>query len=181
MHSMKKANPRSGRFPAAVKAMPSRGAELVAAPPPLDFDMDHAVPALVARAGMRMGQAFSKQLKAFDLNLAEWRVCASLHHRPHQRLSELAQNTAAEPSTLSRTVDSLMQRKVLVRDRSGEDGRALALSLTAEGVALTERIIPLAHLYERVAVAGISKQQVEQLKEMLRRVYDNMALLDGDS
>jgi len=146
----------------------------------VEFNMDHAVPALVARAGMRMGQAFSKQLKAFDLNLTEWRVCASLHHRPHQRLSELAQNTAAEPSTLSRTLDSLMRRKILVRDRDGEDARALALSLTPDGVALTERIIPIAHLYERVAVAGIPKQQLDLLKGMLRKLYDNMALLDGD-
>ena len=148
---------------------------------PVDFDLDQAVPALIARAGMRMGQAFSKQLKAFELNLAEWRICASLHNTPHQRLSELARNTAAEPSTLSRTVDSLMQRKILVRDRAGEDARALALSLTPDGIALTERIIPLAHLYERVAVAGISRQQVESLKGMLRTLYDNMALLDGDA
>ncbi|NML42352.1 winged helix-turn-helix transcriptional regulator [Ramlibacter sp. G-1-2-2] len=167
--------------PSRTAAKAARSGSEEGSAPALDFDMDHAVPALVARAGMRMGQAFSKQLKAFDLNLTEWRVCASLHHRPHQRLSDLAQNTAAEPSTLSRTVDSLMQRKVLVRDRSGADARALALSLTPEGVALTERIIPLAHLYERVAVAGIPKQHVALLKDMLHRLYENMAMLDGDN
>jgi DNA-binding MarR family transcriptional regulator len=128
-----------------------------------------------------MGQSFSKELKAFELNLTEWRVCAALHHTPHQRLSELAQHTSTEPSTLSRTVDSMMQRKLLVRDRADEDARALALSLTPEGIALTERIIPLAQLYERVALAGIPKQQVDSLKEMLRKIYDNMALLDRDS
>lgn len=169
----------------SAKAVPGKTAAAAAVPeaglPPVEFDMDHAVPALVARAGMRMGQAFSKQLKAFDLNLSEWRVCASLHQRPHQRLSDLARSTAAEPSTLSRTVDSLMQRKILVRDRSGADARALALSLTPEGVALTERIIPLAHLYERVAIAGIPKQHVALLKDMLHRLYENMALLDGDN
>lgn len=151
-----------------------------AARPSVDLDMDLAVPYLVTRAGMRMGQAFSKQLKPFDLNLTEWRVCASLHHKPHQRLSELAQNTSAEPSTLSRLVDGMIQRNLVVRDRSGEDARAVALSLTPQGVELTQRIIPLANLYERVALAGIPKQQVDSLKDMLRRIYSNVAMLDGE-
>ena len=150
-----------------------------AAPAHADLELEDAVPYLVARAGMRMGQAFSKQLKTFDLNLTEWRVCAALNHKPHQRLSELALHTSAEPSTLSRIVEGMMRRKLLVRDRSGEDARALALSLTPAGAELTRRIVPLAQLYERVAVAGIPKQQVESLKQMLRQLYDNMAMLDA--
>ena len=154
----------------AVAQAPAPGEELV---------LEDAVPFLVARAGMRMGGAFSKQLKDFDLNLTEWRVCAALNHKPHQRLSELALQTSAEPSTLSRLVEGLMQRKLLVRDRSGEDARALALSLTPAGVELTRRIVPLAQLYERVALAGISKAQAESLKQMLRQLYDNMNILDA--
>jgi DNA-binding MarR family transcriptional regulator len=172
--------PRKPAAKSAVKTALKDAATLSAAAA-MDLDMDNAVPYLVARAGMRMGQAFSKQLKAFDLNLTEWRVLASLHHRPHQRLSALALNTSAEPSTLSRTVDSLLQRDLLVRDRSGEDGRAVALSLTARGGELAERIIPLAQLYERVALAGIPRQQVETLKDLLRKIYDNVALLDQET
>ena len=166
---------RSGASSAAVQAegeTPSSG---------VAHDLDDAVPYLVARAGVRMGQAFVKQIKPFDLNLNEWRVCAALRHKPHQRLSDLALNTAAEPSTLSRTVDGLMQRGLLVRDRDGEDARALALSLTDKGMDLAERVIPLAQLYERVALAGIPKQQVGLLKDMLRKLYDNMTLLDGEA
>jgi DNA-binding MarR family transcriptional regulator len=183
MNSMKKqpVQPaKAGRSPPAKRGSAHRAAAMERAAPAVDLDMDHAIPYLIARAGIRMGQSFSKELKAFDLNLTEWRVCAALHHTPHQRLSDLAEHTSTEPSTLSRTVDGMMQRKLLVRDRADEDARALALSLTPEGMALTERIIPLAQLYERVALAGIPKQQVDSLKDMLRKIYDNMALLEAD-
>jgi DNA-binding MarR family transcriptional regulator len=145
------------------------------------IDLDAAVPYLVARAGIRMGQAFSKQLKAFNLNLTEWRVCAALHHKAHQRLSDLALRTSVEITTLSRVVDGLVRRKLLMRERDGEDARALALSLTRAGVQLTQRVIPMAQLYERVALAGIPKNQVDVLKDMLRQLYDNMAMLDPES
>ena len=143
-----------------------------------DLDLEAALPYLLARAGMRMGQAFSKELRRFELSLTEWRVCAALHHMPHQRLSQLAAHTSAEPSTLSRLVDGMLQRGLLVRDRSDEDARALALSLTEAGHELTLRIIPLAQLFERVALAGLSSAQAEALRSMLRVVYDNLEVLD---
>ncbi len=145
-----------------------------------DHDLERAIPYLIARAGMRMGQSFSRELKQFDLTLTEWRVCVSLHHKSQQRLSELASHTSTEASTLSRTVEGLLQRGLLVRGRSDEDGRALALSLTGEGWSLTERIIPLAQLYERVALSGMKPGEAEQLRNLLLRLYDNMeALGDG--
>ena len=147
----------------------------------IDHDLERAIPYLLARAGMRMGQAFSKELKPFDLSLTEWRVCVALQHKAHQRLSELAAHTATEPSTLSRVVDGLLQRGLLVRDRSGEDARALALNLTDEGRDLTQRIIPLAQLYERVSLAGLTSAQTEALRDMLRSIYANLAVLDREA
>jgi len=147
----------------------------------VDHDLERAIPYLLARAGMRMGQAFSKELKPFELSLTEWRVCVALQHKAQQRLSELAAHTATEPSTLSRVVDGLLQRGLLVRERSGDDARALALNLTAEGRDLTQRIIPLAQLYERVSLAGLTSAQAEALRDMLRSIYDNLAVLDREA
>ncbi|MGJ3699374.1 MarR family winged helix-turn-helix transcriptional regulator [Variovorax sp. AFSI2.2] len=145
-----------------------------------DHDLERAIPYLLARAGMRMGQSFSKELKQFRLSLTEWRVCVALHHKAHQRLSDLALHTSTDPSTLSRVVDGLLQRGVLVRDRSDEDARALALSLTEAGRDLTLRIIPLAQVYERVSLSGLTAAQAESLRDMLRMVYDNLAVLDNE-
>jgi DNA-binding MarR family transcriptional regulator len=140
--------------------------------------LDRAIPYLVARAGERMGMAFSKELRPFKLTLNEWRACAALQGAPHQRLSDLGDRIAADPSTLSRVVDGLIKRGLVKRDRSTTDARALALSLTPEGVALTEKIIPLAQLYERIALAGISEEEAEMLRGLLARIYDNVTLID---
>ncbi|MBT2336357.1 MarR family transcriptional regulator [Variovorax paradoxus] len=145
-----------------------------------DHDLERAIPYLLARAGMRMGQSFNKELKQFKLSLTEWRVCVALHHKAHQRLSDLALHTSTDASTLSRVVDGLLQRGVLVRDRSDEDARALALSLTPAGRDLTLRIIPLAQVYERVSLSGLTVAQAESLRDMLRMVYDNLAVLDNE-
>lgn len=144
----------------------------------LDSNLQDSIPYLIARAGVRMGQSFTRELRKFDMTLTEWRVCSTLHHLPHQRLSDVALNTTTEPSTLSRVVDGLLRRGLLLRDRSDDDARALALSLTPEGVEITQRLIPIAQLYERVSLNGFTAEQAELLRQMLRRLYDNMSPLD---
>ncbi|MES2189640.1 MAG: MarR family transcriptional regulator [Pseudomonadota bacterium] len=151
-----------------------------AAGPVLDNDLQNSIPYLIARAGVRMGQSFTREMRKFNLTLTEWRVCSTLSHKPHQRLSEVALNTSTEPSTLSRVVDGLMQRGLLIRERSGDDARALALSLTPEGMDMTQRLIPIAQLYERVSLNGFSSAQADQLRDMLKQLYDNMAPLDHE-
>src|SRR5262245_58647374 len=52
--------------------------------------LERAMPYLLARAGERMGNTFSKELRPFKLTLNEWRTCVALHLEAHQRLSEIA-------------------------------------------------------------------------------------------
>ncbi len=144
----------------------------------LDNDLQNSIPYLIARAGVRMGQSFTQELRKFGMTLTEWRVCSTLHHLPHQRLSEVALNTSTESSTLSRVIDGLMRKGLLLRDRSDDDARALALSLTPKGVDVAQRLIPVAQLYERVSLNGFTTEQADQLRHMLRLLYDNMAPLD---
>ncbi|WP_133648708.1 MarR family winged helix-turn-helix transcriptional regulator [Paraburkholderia flava] len=139
----------------------------------VDHDLEKAVPYLVARTGSRMGGAFAKALKPYGLSLSEWRVCASLGHTPHQRLSELVVRACVDMSTLSRIVDRLIAQKLVSRERSDEDGRAIRLSLTAAGAKLAREIVPLAKHYEDVALGCFTKAEVDVLRKLLNRLYDN--------
>nr|WP_232072609.1 MarR family transcriptional regulator [Paraburkholderia pallida] len=141
-------------------------------------DLQRAVPYLVARAGSRMGNAFSKALKPYGLSLSEWRVCASLGNVPHQRLSELAPQACVDMSVLSRIVDRLTAQGLVSRERSCNDGRAVQLALTEKGAALTREIVPLAEHYEAVALNCFSAAEAELLREWLVRLYDNAEPLD---
>jgi DNA-binding MarR family transcriptional regulator len=175
---MKGEETSAARGPGAC-AMAGKRKQSAVASIPMDHDLERALQYLLARAGMRMDRAFRRELHPFGLSLAEWRVCAALRQKAHQRLAELATHTSTEPSTLSRTVEGLLQRGLLVRDRSGDDARALALSLTPDGDALAQRIIPLAQLFDRVALSGVTAAQVDLLRDVLRRVCGNMEALEG--
>lgn len=141
--------------------------------PPANLDLGNAIPYLLASAGARLGNAFSKRLKSHGLNLSEWRVCASLRLQPHQTLSELAQHTSSDLSAMSRVVNRLLDMELVHRRRNESDGRAVRIELSLAGHTLTQTLTPLAKQYEKIALAGFTAAEVNLLRDFLIRVHSN--------
>jgi DNA-binding MarR family transcriptional regulator len=132
------------------------------------------LPYLLNRAGLRVGLMFSRDIEPFDVTLPMWRVMIEAWHNGDHRLRELCERTSIDMSTLSRLLVAMQRKNLIVRRRSGLDGRALSLTLTPRGLALTEKIVPHALHYEDVAMVGMSEREVATLKDLLKRVYRNL-------
>jgi DNA-binding MarR family transcriptional regulator len=138
------------------------------------LNLQDFLPYLLNRAGLRIGVMFSRDIEEFGVSLPMWRVLIELWHNGDHRLGELAERTGIDPSTLSRLLVSMQRKGLIVRRRSGLDGRALSLTLTRRGMELTERIVPYALRYEDIAMRRLSTRDVARLKEFLNIVYDNL-------
>jgi DNA-binding MarR family transcriptional regulator len=138
------------------------------------LNLQDFLPYLLNRAGLRIGVMFSRDIEDFDVTLPMWRVLVELWHNGDHRLGELAEGTSIDLSTLSRLLVTMQRKGLIVRRRSGIDGRALSLTLTARGMELTERIVPHALHYEDIAMRRLSERDVLKLKELLKTVYDNL-------
>ncbi len=139
------------------------------------------LPYLLNRAGLRVGLMFSRDIERFGVTLPMWRVLVELWHNGEHRLGELSERTSIDMSTLSRLVVAMQRKNLVVRRRSGLDGRALSLTLTTRGLALTETIVPNAIRYEDVAMQGMSAREVTVLKDLLKRVYINLEKIERKS
>jgi DNA-binding MarR family transcriptional regulator len=138
------------------------------------LNLQDFLPYLLNRAGLRVGLMFSRDIEPFDVTLPMWRVLIELWNKGDHRLGELSERTSIDMSTLSRLLVTMQRKNLIVRRRSGLDGRALSLTLTPRGLALTEKIVPYALRYEDVAMDGLSEREVGTLKDLLKRVYLNL-------
>jgi DNA-binding MarR family transcriptional regulator len=143
------------------------------------FDLSQFLPYLINRAGSRLAVNFGRGLKAHGIVVQEWRVLAALAAHGAQRLSDLAQLTSIDLSTLSRLVGRMVRAGLVERGRSGNgDKREVLVALSAKGARTTRTIIPMAQRYERVALRGLSADEARDLKRLLVRVYANLDRLD---
>lgn len=145
--------------------------------PDAPLRLDRYLPYLINRAGVSLAIRFSAALREADITLQDWRVLAALRERDGQRLTELAQRTSIEVSTLSRLVGALETAGLVSRGRDSGDGRAITIRLTAAGEDVTARLTPAAQQLETAAVAGLSDAEIAQLKNLLERVYGNLTAL----
>lgn len=139
------------------------------------YRLTNSFPFLLARAGVRMGELFSEELRGIGLTLPMYRVLAALWERDGQRLSELALMIGSEMSTLSRMIGELSKRDLVSRERKSGDERSIRLSLTVKGRKLVTSLIPRAQHYESLAVKGFSATEVEDLKKALQRILENLS------
>ena len=144
------------------------------------FTLADFVPYLLNRAGVRIGLVFAREIEPLGVSLPMWRVMAALWENDDQRLGDIAEHTSIDISTLSRLLVTLQRKQLIVRRRSGTDGRALSVSLTDKGRAITERIIPIASHYEDVAIRGINSTDLRRLKRLLMTLFSNIKTIEQE-
>lgn len=140
--------------------------------PPLK--LDDYLPYLINRAGAHLVARFGAVLRREGIGIQDWRVLACLRERDSQRLTELAEHTAIEVSTLSRVIGTMETAGLVSRTRDAVDARAVTIRLLPPGQALAAKLTPTAAGLESIALAGFSAAESAQLKILLRRAYANL-------
>jgi DNA-binding MarR family transcriptional regulator len=141
-----------------------------------ELDLENFLPYLINRVGAAMVVDFTTHaLAAEDLTIAMWRVLAALSNGGAQRQVDLSGMTSIEVSTLSRLVARLARRGLVTRERSANDNREVTVALSAQGLALVKRLVPIARALERKAIADLSAKELDAVKRHLRSMHDNLA------
>src|SRR5580658_3736109 len=135
------------------------------------LDLGDYLPYLVNRVGTIIADQFGAEaLAPHRLSIAMWRVMAVLAATGSQRQIDIVDLTSIEASTLSRLVTRLVRMGLVMRTRSANSNREVAVELSAKGAALVGRLIPIALAYEQAAIADLSREETLMLKRSLRRV-----------
>jgi DNA-binding MarR family transcriptional regulator len=121
--------------------------------------------------------------RRFGLTIPQWRVIAVLARSPGLSAAGVAERTAMDKVAVSRAVTGLVRARRVRRLLAPADRRRSVLTLTARGMQVYRRIIPLALAYERRLLAELSAAEQLQLDALLARLQKRSWLLGpaGDS
>src|SRR3990172_4716705 len=86
---------------------------------------DDAIPYLLRQVAERLGRSLAEALKPFEQTPSVYRVLIALTRCSPARITEIAELTLIEPSTLSRTVDRMESDGLITRASGSDDGRTV--------------------------------------------------------
>jgi DNA-binding MarR family transcriptional regulator len=93
------------------------------------------------RAEQALRRRLQPLLAEHDVTFEHWQVLAALQEEPGLRMSDLAEAAVLPPATLTRHVDRLVERALVVRRIDAEDRRIAVIALSRTGEALVARIL----------------------------------------
>jgi DNA-binding MarR family transcriptional regulator len=125
----------------------------------------------LVRASFTVMALLSQAAAAHDLSLTQLRALAILRDR-EPKMAELADYLGLDRSSVSGLIDRAARRGLVRRDSSSDDGRAVRVSLTAEGQVLAAVLTDEIGALIAPMTSRLSTTEQNRLSTLLARLLD---------
>ncbi|GAB7005505.1 hypothetical protein JCM18899A_29780 [Nocardioides sp. AN3] len=113
----------------------------------------------------KVRQRLQPLLEAADLSAEHWRIMALLHEQPGLGAGAIAKGAVLPSASVTRHVDKLVERGMVVRRIDAADKRRVVLALSPRGKEIADRLLAEERAVEDAIAAGLG---VERFKALAR-------------
>ena len=109
-----------------------------------------------------------------DLTKDQWLVLKKVNDEDSVSPLEIARLLGKEAASMTRILDILERKGLLIRSPNPADRRSSIISATPSGEQLFQQVLPLVQGIRDQAVSGFSSAEIQQLKNALQKISDNL-------
>ena len=143
-------------------------------------EMEKGQPAfLLAQLGAHAASQFAERLGVLDLTPPDAGILRLLRIAAGLSQQELAARLKIHPSRLVAILDNLEKRGFLERRANPDDRRLYSLYLAKNGEEVLDRIGKVAREHQDALLSVLSKEERDQLADLLLRIADQQGLVRG--
>ena len=121
----------------------------------------------------RLNRGFAKA--GYNVTSEQWRVLKCLWHQDGQRQQDLADVVHKDKTCITRTIDSMEKRDLVVRIPDRLDRRQKLIYLTDKGKRLQEELVRIARETALEAQHGIEPEHLDIFRKVLSKLHDNLS------
>jgi DNA-binding MarR family transcriptional regulator len=114
------------------------------------------------------------RLAGLEITIEQWSVLYHLWKQDALSQQELCNRTFRDKPSITRLIDNLEKQKLVKRMPSKEDRRINLVCLTETAKLLQDKTIELANQTMDEALVGVHKSEIEIVKQVFQKVYDNL-------
>ncbi|MDB5230882.1 MAG: transcriptional regulator, MarR family [Chitinophagaceae bacterium] len=109
-----------------------------------------------------------------DITIEQWSILYHLWKEDCLSQQQLCNRTFRDKPSITRLIDNLEKQKLVKRTAAKEDRRINLICLTDTAKGLQDKTIELANNTMNEALDGVSKEEIEMVKLVLQKVYNNL-------
>ena len=105
----------------------------------------------------------------------EWAILLVLWQKGPQSPGAVAEVTFKDRTTVTRLIDTMVRKKLVMRTEDAVDRRRSIVTLSPRGTALEAELVPIAQGLIGQALAGIPAKDIDTTIRTLRAMTENMS------
>lgn len=114
------------------------------------------------------------QVNGIEITIEQWRALFYLWKEDGINQQELAKRAKKEKSTITRQIDGLEKKGLLIRRSLNQDKRNKQIFLTQLGKDMEIAALDTARLITQKAETNIDKSELELFKKVMRKIITNL-------
>jgi DNA-binding MarR family transcriptional regulator len=134
------------------------------------FRLQESIGYLVKRTQLLMRERVEQRFSSHGYTFQQWLVLMHLRDGHARTIADLSRVLNHDSGAMTRLIDQLEERGLIERQRSAEDRRVVELNITPAGLRDLEAMIPIVVDLLNELLDGFTRDEVKQLKSMLRRI-----------
>lgn len=138
-----------------------------------NYVIEESIGYLIKQAQLALHRTIDSKMAALDLTAMQWGPLMLIAYGKANTAAELSRCGGVETSTMTRMLDRLEAKGLLIRKRSESDRRIIYLELSREGKALVSKVPDLLAESLNKHLAGFDAQELATVKSLLRRIIAN--------
>ncbi len=138
-----------------------------------DFAIDDSIGHLLKRVRSMLSTAVEREIADSDVTYDQWGVLLAIQTGRGDTAAGLARVMDCDTGSMTRMLDRLEAKDLIVRTRSTDDRRRVQLELTPNGKRLAERLVAAIVKVLNRHLQGFSIDELELFKGFLRRMLAN--------
>ena len=108
-----------------------------------------------------------------DMTIDQGMVLLFLNEHPEMSQKEIAELVFKDNASMTRMIDTMVQKKYLDRSINPEDRRRHKIEITNKGKEVLETLPPIIHHNRHSSLQGITKNELKQLEAVLNKIKTN--------
>jgi len=113
----------------------------------------------------------------FGISVVDWRIIAILGTHYPLSAKALAELTAMDQVPVSRAIDQLFTKKLILRRTDKADRRRVALSLSKKGMEIYNQVMPLLYASEAMLISDLSDTDTAAIRRIMEMLVDRSGQL----
>lgn len=139
-------------------------------------DIESVILFQIEKTNKAAKQYTQKEFDSIKLGITvdQWVLLKIIEEAQDLSQKELSKKAMRDPASITRTLDILGKKGLVVREAIPENRRQYNISLTQSGAYFVANNMEMINKHRKQSIKGFSLEELENLKSYLSRIQDNM-------